>query len=139
MPTSSEIKRALRDAGLEVYQTRGSVVHVAERVRENLIMDAGVRVDESLRITFYVRAEQRDFPGEDDEALFERARALALAAVERGFSEQRTFVTDLEDPGNADRSLDHWFQVHFDKTTDTLESAIEEVRFACSLVKQAER
>src|SRR5690606_10767504 len=58
MPTSSEIKRALREAGIEIYRTRGSIVHIAERVRENLIMDAGVRIDESLRVTFYVRAER---------------------------------------------------------------------------------
>lgn len=139
MPTSSEIKRALREAGFEIYRTRGSVVHVAERVRENLIMDSGVRLDDGLRITFYARAEKRDFPGEDALELFERARELGAAALLRGFSEERTLVTDLEDPSDAERTLDQWYQVQFAKTADTLELALEEVRFACGLVKQAER
>ncbi len=139
MLMATEIKRALRETGFEVYRTRGSVVHVAERVRENLIMDAGVRVDENLRVTFYVRAEQRDFPGENEAALFDRARTLAGSALERGFAERRTFVTELEDPSDPSRTLDHWFQVHFDKSTDDLEQAMEEVRFACSLAKQAKR
>jgi hypothetical protein len=139
MPTSAEIKRALREAGIEVYRTRGSVVHVAERVRENLIMDAGVRIDESLRVSFYARAEQRDFPGEDDDALYERARKLATPAVERGFQEERTFVTELEDPGDPERTLDRWFQVQFDKSLESLEDAIAEVRFACDLDRQAKR
>ncbi len=139
MPTSTEIKRALREAGIEVYRTRGDVVHVAERVRENLIMDAGVRVDVALSVSFYVRAEQRDFPGEDADVLFDRARALAAGAAERGFEEQRTFVTDLEDPSDPSRTLDQWFQVQFDKTHETLEEALDNVRFACDLRKQAQR
>lgn len=139
MPTSSDIKRALREAGIEIYRTRGNVVHVAERVRENLIMDAGVRIDHTYRVTFYVRAEQRDFPGEDDAALFDRARDLAASAVERGFEEQRTFVTELEDPGDSDVKLDHWYQIQLDKVAGSLELAVEEIRFACALQKQAKR
>ena len=139
MPTSFDIKRALRQAGFEIYRTRGSVIHLAERVRENLIMDAGVRVDQTFRVTFYVRAEQRDFPGEGDKALFERARQLAATALERGFEEQRTFVTDLEDPGDPDRTLDQWYQVQFDKPAGSLEEALEELRFACELTNQAKR
>jgi hypothetical protein len=139
MPTSSDIKRALRKAGLEIYRTRGNVVHVAERVRENLIMDAGVRIDQTYRVTFYVRAEKRDFPGEDDAALFDRARQLAAPALERGFEEQRTFVTELEDPSDPERKLDHWYQVQLEKVAGSIELAIEEIRFACALQKQAKR
>ncbi len=139
MPTGPEIKRALRAAGIEVYRTQGEVVHLAERVRENLIMDSGVRVDTSFNVTFYARAEKRDFPGESDDALYARARALGEPAQGRGFAEQRTFVTELEDPSDADRTLDRWYQVQFGKETASLEEAVEEVRFACELPKHAKR
>jgi hypothetical protein len=42
--TVQELKKAIQQAGLEVYRTRGNEVHLAERPRENLIMDAGVSV-----------------------------------------------------------------------------------------------
>ena len=44
MSSALDIKRALKDAGLEVYRTRGDVVQLAERVRENLLMDAQIFV-----------------------------------------------------------------------------------------------
>jgi hypothetical protein len=139
MPSSIDIKRALREAGFEVYRTDGAVVHIAERVRENLIMDSGVRLDNALGIGFYARAERHDFPGDRDEVLYERARSMGASAENRGFTVQRMFTTVMTDPGDASRTLDVWFQVHFEKRADTLEKAIEEVRFAFALPKQARR
>jgi hypothetical protein len=139
MPSSIDIKRALREAGFEVYRTDGGVVHVAERVRENLIMDSGVHIDNALGIGFYARAERRDFPGDRDEALYERARGVGAVAEERGYVVQRMFTTVMTDPGDNSRTLDVWYQVHFEKRAVTLEDAIEEVRFALRLSKQAQR
>jgi hypothetical protein len=137
---SSLIKRALKEAGFEVYGTQGDTVAVAERVRENLIMDSGIRVGGSrLAVSFYVRTEQRDFPAEEDDALFARARKLGAAAIARGYEEQRAFVTRLPDPGDAERTLDNWYQVQFEKRVDDVELAIEEVRFAFGLQKTARR
>ena len=98
MTSASEIKRALKDAGLEVYRTRGEVVHVAERVRENLLMDAQVFVRASpflidatppheACVGFVVRAQRSDFPNDGEDHLFGRARRLASAAIERGYCE----------------------------------------------------
>src|SRR5436190_15279466 len=85
MPTPSDIKKALVKAGFEVYQTRGDVVHVAERVRENLLMDSGIRVHSSTpTVRFVVRAQKNDFPGDAEDSLFQRARLLADSAVGRG-------------------------------------------------------
>jgi len=135
-----DLKRALREGGLEVYRTEGTVVHLADRVRENLIMDAHVRISsETFTVTFDARADRSTFPGESDEDLHRRARALGAPALERGFVERRTFVTEVPDPSNPDLVLEHWYQVEFDKEASGLDAAIEEARFAVSLDKTAAR
>ncbi len=162
MPTASEIKRALRDAGLEVYRTRGDVVYLADRVRENLLMDAGtfVRVtlgnpggvpqtpaagaaDASgktgggLSVGFVVRAQRTDFPNEGDDRLFERARRVAAPALDRGFRESVAEVRKVLDPGDGERTLDTWCEVSFEKEVRDLDAAIAEARFALALEKAA--
>src|ERR1700722_14649418 len=90
MPTAAEIKKALKEAGLELYRTRGDMVFLADRVRENLLMDAGTfvrRETELPRVGFIVRAQRTHSPNDGEEHLFERARELAMPAVERGYRE----------------------------------------------------
>ncbi len=141
MLTSSDIKLALRTAGFEIYRTREDAVHLSERIRENLIMDSWVRVHagESPRVVFFVRAQQADFPGETADELFARARLLAEQATKRSFVETRSFVTELPDPGDPSRILDHWYQLQYELTVANVELAIEEVRFVLSLAKAAKR
>jgi hypothetical protein len=140
-PTVQELKKALTRAGFEVYRTRGEEVHLAERPRENLIMDSGVVVaaSEPLRIRFVVRAQKADFQGEDEAALLGRARSLGSAAAERGFVEHVTRTRSVLDPGDASHVLDTWYEVGFEKTADTLEDAVEDVRFIMKLEKAAAR
>jgi hypothetical protein len=143
MPTASEIKRALKHAGLEVYRTRGDVVYLADRVRENLLMDAGTYLRggregwEGVRVGFVVRAQRTDFPSDAEEALFVRARHAAASAVERGYAETGAEVRKVVDPGNADRTLDTWCEVTFEKEADDVDAAIAEARFALALEKAA--
>jgi hypothetical protein len=138
MATTSEIKKALVGAGFEVYRVEGARVHVAERVRDNLIMDAGIRVDaDSLTVRFYVRAQQADFPRSAPDDLYARARALAAQALASGWTETRSFETTVPDPGDPGRTLDRWFQVQIDKRVATLPEALEAVRFAMSTRKLA--
>ena len=139
-PELKELKRALREGGLEVYRTDGTVVHLADRVRENLIMDAHVRVcSRRLTVTFDARAEQSVFPGESDDELHDRARALGQPALERGFGERRAFITDVPDPSDPDAVLERWYQVEFERTVDDVGALVEEARFAVSLDKTATR
>jgi predicted nucleotide-binding protein len=140
-PSVQELKKALQRAGFEVYRTRGDDVHLAERPRENLIMEAGVSVGtgESMRVRFVVRAQRADFQGEDDGRLFERARAQAAPATARGYAESATSVRSMLDPGDATHVLDTWFEVAFEKPIESVDEAIEEVRFALSLDKAAAR
>jgi hypothetical protein len=138
MPTPAEIKKALREAGLEVYRTRGDVVHLADRVRENLLMDADTFIHaDALRVGFVVRAQRNDFPNEGEEHLFERARRQAAAAVEQGYGEVAAEVRTVFDPGDGERTLDTWCEVSFEKAVPDLGAAVAEARFALCIEKAA--
>jgi len=142
MPTVPEIKKALKEVGLELYRTRGDVVFLADRVRENLLMDAGTFVRASggagaLRVGFLVRAQRTHFPNEVEERLFERARHLGTSAVARGYLETSAEVRNVLDPGDDQRTIDHWCEVSFEKDVDDLAAAVIEARFALALEKVA--
>ena len=162
MPTAVEIKKALREAGLEIYMTRGDVVFLADRVRENLLMDAGTYVRASqvtpvrdggsapkppvggegppsgtILVGFVVRAQRNDFPNESEEHLFERARHLAAPAVAAGYGEIIAEVRKVLDPGDGQRTLDTWCEVSFEKQVPNLEAAVVEARFALAIEKAA--
>jgi len=138
MPTPAEIKKALREAGFEIYRARGDVVHVAERVRENLLMDSGIFIDaQHPTVGFVVRAQRSDFPGAADAQLFERARKLAEPAAARGYLEASALVREVRDPGDGERTLDMWCEVQFERRVGSIELAVGEVAFALSLEKAA--
>jgi len=138
MPTPAEVKKALIAAGFEVFRTRGDVVHVAERARENLIMDSGVRVRAGdLMVGVVFRAQRIDFPHVPEADLFERARKLGQSAVDRGYREAGAQITRLPDPSDQERTLDSWFEVAFEKSTTEIDEAMNEVRFSLSLEKAA--
>ncbi|AKT41393.1 hypothetical protein [Chondromyces crocatus] len=138
MTTPAEIKRALRDAGAEVYRTRGDVVHIAERVRENLLMDSGIFVDaQGPKVGFVVRAQRTDFPGVPEDQLFERARRLGEAALSRGFRETESALREVRDPGDGERTIDTWYEVQFEKPVESIDAAISEIRFALTLHRSA--
>jgi hypothetical protein len=138
MPTPTDIKKALLAAGFELYRTRGEVVHVAERVRENLLMDSGIFVHAGRStVGFVVRAQLTDFPHETEEQLFTRARSLAKGALARGYREVEATTRPIYDPGDGERKLDTWCEVQFERDTPDLDGALEEVRFALGFAKSA--
>lgn len=145
MPTAAEIKKALKEAGLELYRTRGDVVFLADRVRENLLMDAGTFVrgqaqtagPAPTRVGFVVRAQRTHFPNEGDAHLFARARDLAAPAVARGYLEMSAEVRQVLDPGDDQRTIDTWCEILFEKEVDDLGAAVIEARFALGLEKAA--
>ncbi len=132
-----EIRKALLASGFELYRTQGDLVHVADRVRDNLIMDSGVSVSTSLRVKFVLRAQRSDFPNDATTQLFERARALAVGAAERGYVETGTLTSPMHDPADPSRTLDTWYEVSFEKAVTTLDEAMAEVGFALTLEKAA--
>lgn len=138
MPTPVEMKKALIAAGVEVYRTRGDVIHISERVRENLIMDSGVRVDTKRSVVmFSVRAQRADFPKDSEPALYDKARNQAHEATSRGYAEIDTQLTEMKDPSDSGKVLDTWFEVLFEKEADGIDGLIDEVKFALTVEKAA--
>jgi hypothetical protein len=136
---AARIKKALVDAGFEVFRTRGEEIVLAERPRENLIMDSGVRLrlSEPYEVRVVLRAQKADFPNDDEPHLFERVRKLAAPALSDGFAEVSTAVTRVTDPGDAERTLDTFYEITFAKTIPALDDAFVDLKFALSLDKRA--
>ncbi|MCL2447961.1 MAG: hypothetical protein FWD17_03340 [Polyangiaceae bacterium] len=137
--TSTHVKRALVDAGFEVFRSRGDEIALAERPRENLIMDSGVRlrIGDPFEVRVILRAQKADFPNEDETQLFERVRRLAGAALPPGFHEVNACVTRVTDPGDAERVLDTFYEVTFAKSASALADALGELKVALAIEKRA--
>lgn len=127
-------------AGLEVYRTLGEEILLADRVRDNLIMDSGVRVrgGESLRVNLVLRVRKGQYPNDDDAVLFDRVRTAAAGAVERGFAEQEAHTLTVTDPADPGRTLDTFYEIVFTKAEPALEPMLDTARFALALARQAE-
>ncbi len=137
--TASHLKRVLIDAGFEVFRTRGDEIVLAERPRENLIMDSGIRLiaREPPEVHVMLRAQKADYPNEDDAHLFDRVRALAAGVLSRGFVEASSATTRIRDPGDASRTLDVFYEITFVRTAVSLEEALDLLKFAVTVEKRA--
>ncbi len=133
------LKRTLRDAGFEVFRTRGNEVVLAERPRENLIMDSGVRLrgGPPFEVLIVFSAQRAHFPHDDDPQLFERARRLAAPALDTGFTEATSTISSVTDPGDSERTLDTFYELSVAKTLGNLDDAFDAIRFALGLEKRA--
>lgn len=134
---AKQLKESLVHAGLEVFRSRPTEVHVAERVRSH-IMDSGVRVflaqGEALEVRFAARTQRSDYPDAADDALFSRVRDLVgSSALARGFAEVASGTVEVKDPSDPARVLDVWHEVTYVKTVDGVGAAIDEVRWALAV------
>jgi hypothetical protein len=136
-PTPNELKKTLVARGFEVYRTLGDQVVLADRVRENLIMDSGVAVRPGamLAVRFVVRAQASDFPSVSPSDLYERARACALDAMGRGYAEVGVAEVPVRDPGDATSTLDTWYEVSFERAVASEDELEQELRYALGLEK----
>ena len=141
MPSSTpqQLKKALVASGFEVFRTLPTEVVLAERVRENLILDSGVRIAPleggKLQVRLVLRAQKADFPNDDDAALFDRVRKLAEPAITKGFAEQSTGVRAVSDPGDATRTIDTFYEVFLSQDVASVEDAVPVLKLALSLEK----
>jgi hypothetical protein len=136
-PSPLELKRILQSRGFEIYRTTQHELVLADRVRDNLLMDSGVAVKLSpaLAVRLVVRAEAMQFPGERAEELLSRARELGRAALE--YREVDTRVVPIRDPGDATRTLDTWYEVWMERPVQDLEDLFSELRRALSIERSA--
>jgi hypothetical protein len=136
-PTPAELKKTLVARGFEVYRTLGDQVVLADRVRDNLIMDSGVaaRPGDVLAVRFVVRAQASDFPSAVAADLYERARACAAEALVRGYCEVGVAEVPVRDPGDATHTLDTWYEVAFERPVTNVDELEQELRYALALEK----
>jgi hypothetical protein len=141
LPTPLELKKSLQGQGFEVYRTLSDRVALAERVRDNLLMDGNVAActGDGLAVRFTTRAQQSEFPNDDEAALLNRARARGDAASARGYVEIDSAIVPVYDPGDPSRILDTWYEVSFRRDVGSLDELVEELRFALSLHKDTSR
>ena len=142
--TPHQLKKALVAGGFEVFRTLAEEVVLAERVRENLILDSGVRlgpVDSGgvprLRVRVVLRAQKADFPGEDEKTLFDRVRKLAAPALAQGFAELSTQVSEVKDPADPNRTLDTFYELSLGQEVASVDDAIPILKWALTLEKSA--
>lgn len=137
--TPQQLKKALLASGFEVFRTLPTEVVLAERVRENLILDSGVRIAPleggKLQVRLVLRAQKADFPNDDEAALFDRVRKLAEPAITKGFAEQSTGVRAVSDPGDATRTIDTFYEVFLSQDVASVEDAVPVLKLALSLEK----
>lgn len=142
MPSSPQsLKKSLVAEGFEVYRTSPNLIILADRVRDNLLMDSGVAVvhGEPLVVRITLRARAAEFPGDGEQALYERARSLAKPMTERGYGEVGCVSVPVMDPGDPSRTLDTWYEVVYERHVGDESDLHPELRFALSLAKTAER
>ncbi len=137
--TPLELKKLLIEHGFEVYRTIGTRVLLAERVRDNLIMDSNVSAltGESLVARLTVRAQQADFHGDSESELFARAADVAKPAIERGYREVDRTIVPIVDPGDRSRTLDTWYEISLERPVETVAELVEHLQFLFKLEKVA--
>lgn len=139
LPSRQALKRELLQRGFEPYRTLADAIVLADRVRENLILDSGVAagVGESLFVRVVVRAEGLAFPGESPAELLARARALGAPLLARGYSETAVEAVPIPDPGDRSETLDTWHEVTFLRSVASLEELFAELGATLPMEKSA--
>ena len=137
--TALELKKQLIARGFEVYRTIGNQVLLAERVRDNLIMDANVAAvaGETFAARASYRAQQADFHGVAELELFAHAHQVATATLSRGYREVDRTVVPIVDPSDRTRTLDTWYEVTVERTVATIEELDAELRYLLASQKIA--
>jgi hypothetical protein len=141
MPHSADakqLKKRLAAAGFEIFRVVENRVQLADRVRDNLILDSGVAAMAApLGVRLVVRAPRSAFPSRSEEEIFAQARTQAAGAVTRGYAETGTAIVPISDPGGGGATLETWYEVVFERGVADEAELAEELRFALGLEKAA--
>lgn len=131
--TLTELKKKLVASGFEIYRTLPDSVALVERVRENLILDSGIRLaptPNGFKVRVIFRAEGRGFPGESEEQMLERARALSNQATGQGFWAVEHEIAPQMDPSHPNVELDRFYEVACEREVPEFDEASSTVKVA---------
>jgi hypothetical protein len=155
---TAELKRRLKSEGFEIYRTLDGRVLLAERVRDNLIMDSGVAAgplagpasapdvapgdgspaaEQALCVFVTIRAQLSHFPGAGYDAVLSHAWDLARAFQGRGYVAGDPANSDIYDPSRPDRTLDTIFEIPLVRQLEHSENLLTELRVALSLPRSS--
>ena len=143
-PSIQELKKTLIAAGLEIYRTRPDAVHLAERPRDNQILDAGISIRPAptteppgaYEVRVVMRCQRSDFPREAIDDLYQRVRVLAKEPlIDRGVKEIEQREQRMLDPGDKSKTLDVWYELIFSRFVPDVSGAISEARHALAYEK----
>lgn len=129
--TVKDLKRALIDAGMEVFRVRDEEVHLAERQNVQL-MEAGVRtrLGGTPKVTVVARAQRNDAPSLTDQVAFELVRQRLSALREAGYTEVSAETRELRSVSDPNQIIDVWYEVTFERPVGSLEEAVSETQRA---------
>lgn len=135
LPDLAELKRKLREEGFEVYRTIAEQVLLAERVRDNLIMDSGVAAllhpaQSQMAVVVTVRAQASHFPGASEEQVWTHARNLSEAFSGNGYAEEKATAASVPDPSDPELSLDTSYEIRLSRLVSDLDDLCSELRAA---------
>jgi hypothetical protein len=131
---AAELKKHLRTLGFEVYRTVDGQVTLAERIRDNLIMDSGIVVGPVgaygerpgyLTLSVTLRAQASHFPGASADQVRHEATALAQDLFDRGYVQTDFLGRPILDPGDADVVLDTSHELRVTRVIEDEELASE--------------
>lgn len=136
-PDPAELKRKLRAEGFEIYRTVEERILLAERIRDNLIMDSGVAADfaphgemSAISVQVIVRAQASHFPGADGAKMKDHARELAQVFTDSGYIEVEVIETPVPDPSDPSKSLDTSHEIRLRRPVENLDGLFAELREA---------
>ena len=126
-----DLKRALQEAGVEVFRTRDEEIHIAERQNFHL-MEAGVRVrcGAGARVLVVARAQRSDAPAMPEGALYDAIRAHTTALSSAGYVEVSSASREIRSVSDPDHILDVWYELTLERTIASLAEAVAEVKRA---------
>lgn len=139
------LKRYLRQQGWDVFRTQADAVVLAERVRDNLILDSGIAVSfheladaatplaEGYSIRVTVRAQNSHFPGAPEEQVRKKAEDLAAAFLALGYTQHSQHSQNLPDPNAPERKLDTLHAIQLERQESTEDGCAAALRAAFAL------
>ncbi|MFO0663580.1 MAG: hypothetical protein U0174_06490 [Polyangiaceae bacterium] len=142
---AADLKKALRSEGFVIYRTLGEQIALAERVRENLILDSGVRIKPttgdgangepvaSFEVTITFRAEKNAFPGIREAVIYTHMAQGSERATELGFKELTRGARAITDPVDPAVTLDTFYELVMVKDAVDFEEAVRLAKFALGI------